>query len=158
MDNTIFYLIGHSERTRLAIAQAVSGLTGARVVDSHDVYRPIFSLLGHDNPATMPDAVWDQVDAVRAAMLETIATMSPGGWSFVFTHAGFDIPGDIGAYRAVRATAARRKARFQPVKFLGGPSKRPLLTFDEPNALTIDVTGMAPGEAAKVIVATAAKA
>src|SRR5258706_11967096 len=155
MNNTIFYLIGHADIAKLDIAREIGALTGARVIDSQDIYNPIFNLIPHDHPSAMPDAVWDQVDAVRAAILKTIETMSPKDWNFVFTHAGFDIPADVGVYHAVRDTAARRGARFQPARLLGGSSHRPLIKFDEANALELDVTHMTPADAAKAIVAAA---
>ena len=157
MNNTIFYLIGHPGVGKRDVAHEIAALTGARIVDSQDIYNPIFNLIEHDHPADMPDAVWGQVDAVRAAILKTIETMSPKEWNFVFTHAGFDIPADVGVYRTVRDTAKRRGTRFQPVRLLGGKSKRPLLTFDETNALDLDVTSISPHDAANAIVAAAAK-
>jgi hypothetical protein len=156
MNNTIFYLIGHLDLPKCAVAREISALTGARIVDSQDIYNPIFNLIEHDHPADMPDAVWDAVDAIRAAILKTIETLSPRDWNFVFTHAGFDIPADVGVYRTVRETATRRGARFQPVRLLGGKSKRPLLTFNEGNALDLDLGQMSPADAAEAILAAAA--
>lgn len=155
MNNTIFYLIGHPDVAKAEVAREIAKLTGARIIDSQDIYDPIFNLVEHEHPADMPDAVWDKVDAVRAAMLNTIETLSPKDWNFVFTHAGFDIPADVGVYRTVRETAKRRGARFQPVRLMGGKSKKPLLTFDEPEALNIDMNTVTPGAAARAIVAAA---
>jgi hypothetical protein len=157
MINTIFYLIGHPDVAKPEVAREIAALTGARIVDSQDIYNPIFNLVPHDHPADMPDAVWAEVDAVRAAVLRTIETISPKDWNFVFTHAGFDIPPDVGVYGTVRETANRRGARFQPARLLGGKSKRPLLTFDEVNAFDIDLAVTTPAEAAKLIVAAAAR-
>ena len=56
MDNTIFYVIGDTAATRLAVAEGIAALTGARIVDSQAVYAPIFNLVEHDPPADMPDA------------------------------------------------------------------------------------------------------
>ncbi|MCR4283630.1 MAG: hypothetical protein NUV72_11460 [Bauldia sp.] len=154
MDNTIFYLIGDTGAGRLAIAKEIAALTGARIVDSQAVYDPIFNLIEPHRPSQMPDEVWAQVDAVRAAILKTIETMSPKAWNFVFTHAGFAIPADIGVHHRVRDVAARRGARFQPVT-LASRSSKPLLRFDEPHALDLDVTEMSPADAAKAIVAAA---
>lgn len=137
MNNTIFYLIGHSPAARLAIAEAIATRTGARVIDSQAIYAPIFGLIDHANPATLPDIAWQQIDAVRGAMLKTIETVSPRDWSFVFTHAGFDIPADVGVYRTVRETARKRGARFVPVTLTGGPSKKALLTFEEADVLRV---------------------
>lgn len=150
MDNTIFYLLGNTAAARLAVAQEVAALTGAKVVDSQDIYAPIFGLLESPKPADVPDAAWAQVDAVRAAILKTIETLSPKTWSFVFTHAGIDIPADVGVYRSVRDMAKRRGSQFLPVT-LTGPKAQRLLRFDEPDALTLDMTALTPADVAKVI-------
>jgi hypothetical protein len=154
VDNTIFYVIGDTAATRLAVAEAIAAETGARIVDAQAIYAPIFNVIDHHDPAAMPDAVWEQIDAVRGAVLATIETMSPKAWNFVFTHAGFDIPADVGVYRSVRGVGERRGARFQPVKLTGGGSKRALLTFDEP-AVDVNVAGKTPAEMAKATVAAA---
>jgi hypothetical protein len=154
VDNTIFYVIGDTAATRLAVAEAIAAQTGARVVDAQAIYAPIFNVIDHSDPAAMPDAVWAQIDAVRDAVLATIETMSPKPWNFVFTHAGLAIPADVGVYRAVRGMAERRGARFQPAKLIGGGSKRALLTFDEP-AVNVNVADKIPAEMAKAVVAAA---
>lgn len=156
MNNTIFYVIGCTAADRLAVAKEIAALTGARVVDTQDIYAPIFNVIEHDHPADLPDAAWAEIDAVRGAVLRTIETLSPPDWSFVFTHAGFDIPADIGVYRTVRATAATRKARFLPVTLTSTTPKK-LLRFDEPDALTLNIATASPGETAKRIVAAAGK-
>jgi hypothetical protein len=145
MNNTILYLIGPPDLPRRAVADRIAAVTGARIIDADDIYRPLFTLIEHGH-GDMPDGIWDQVDAVRGAILTTIETMSPRDWSFVFIHAGFDIPPDVAVYRRVRETARQRDARFVPVRLLGSKSKRPLLTFDEADAFDIDL-GAAPPEA-----------
>ncbi|HVZ13066.1 MAG TPA: hypothetical protein VG894_01280 [Bauldia sp.] len=154
MNNTVIYLIGHSPAARLAVAQAIAAATGARIVDSQALYAPIFNVIDHADPATLPDSVWAEVDAVRGAVLRTIESASPKDWSFVFTHAGFDIPADVGVYRTVRATAHSRSARFVPVTLTGGASKRPLLHFEESDALTVAGDDSARTAAAIVAAAT----
>jgi hypothetical protein len=153
MNNTIFYLIGDSNTGRAAVAREVAARTDARIVDSQDIYAPIFDLVDRSSPAHVPDGVWAQVDAVREAILVTIETMSPTEWSFVFAHAGLDIPADVGVYRRVRATALRRKARFRPVRLLHGATKHALLAFDEADALDLDISATTPAAAAERIVA-----
>ena len=157
MNNTIFYLIGHPDVAKPDVAREIGALTGARIIDTHDIYKPIFALIDHADPSGMPDAVWDQVDAVRAAILKTIETMSPKDWNFVFTHAGFDIAADVGVYHTVRETARKRGAHFQPARLLGGKSQKPLLRFDEANAIDLDLGLVSPADAARAIVAEAAK-
>jgi hypothetical protein len=154
MDNTIFYLIGNTAAARLAVAEELAALTGARIVDSQDIYAPIFNLLATQKPADVPDAAWAEVDAVRAAVLKTIETLSPKDWNFVFTHAGIDIPADIGVYRSVRDMAKRRGARFQPVTLIADVPKK-LLRFDEADALFLNAREVQPRDAATRIVAAA---
>lgn len=154
MNNTIFYVIGTTPTVRLALAQEIVALTGAKIVDSQAIYEPIFPLLASSRIPDIPDAAWDQVDVVRGAILKTIETLSPKDWSFVFTHAGFDIPADIRVYRTVRDMASRRGSAFAPVT-LTGEKPQTLLTFDGANAFAVDTTAMSPQEAAARIVASA---
>lgn len=154
MNNTIFYVIGTTPTVRLALAQEIVALTGAKIVDSQAIYEPIFPLLASSKIPDIPDAAWDQVDVVRGAILKTIETLSPKDWSFVFTHAGFDIPADIRVYRTVRDMASRRGSAFAPVT-LTGEKPQTLLTFDGANAFAVDTTAMSPQEAAARIVASA---
>ena len=184
MNNTIFYLVGHAGVGKLTIAREIGALTGAKVIDNHYVNNPIFNLIDLYRPTGLPEEVWVQVDAVRDAILKTIASLSPREWSFVFTHVGLDIPGDIGVYHAIRETAVKRGARFQPVRLtctieehvqrIAAPerramlkdvspdnarkdSRKPLLRFDEPHALDLDVTSLSPREAAEAIIEAAAR-
>jgi hypothetical protein len=154
MSNTIFYLIGNTAAARQAVAQEIAALTDARIVDSQDIYGPIFNLLESPKPADVPDAAWAEVDAVRAAILKTIETLSPKAWNFVFTHAGIDIPADVGVYRSVRDVAMRRSSRFLPVTLKGAKAQR-LLRFDEPDAFALDMTDTQPADAAKAIIEAA---
>ena len=56
---------------------------------------------------------------MRAAVLETIATLAPRKANFIFTHAGFDDdPEDHGIYNQIAKTAERRTALFVPVRLL----------------------------------------
>lgn len=87
MDNTIIYLLGHEGVGKYTIAKELVSLTGAKLVDNHAINNPIFSLIHSDGKNELPDAVWHRVRQVRAAVFETIATLSPPDYSFVFTNA-----------------------------------------------------------------------
>ncbi len=154
MNNTFFYLTGRPGVGKRTIAHEIARLTGARVVEAADVYQPVFNLIEPASPADLPDAVWEQIDAIRAVILKTIETLSPPAWNFVFTHAGFDIPADVGVYHTVRETVRRRGGRFQPARLIDDEMKRPLLAFDEP-AIDIRLSAMSPTDAANAIVAAA---
>jgi predicted kinase len=116
MNNTIFYLIGHAGVGKLTTAKAISAMTGARIIDNHYINNPIFNLIEMYRQEPLPVEVWNRVAEIRHAILETVAELSPREWSFVFTHVAFEEAEDIAIYRAVRDVAARRGARFQPVR------------------------------------------
>lgn len=154
MNNTIFYLIGTTPSLRLDLAEQIAALTGAKIVDSQAVYAPIFPLLASSKLSDVPDAAWDQIDVVRGAILTTIETLSPQDWSFVFTHAGLDIPADVRVYRTVRDMAERRDSRFVPVVLIGEKPQK-LLAFEEGHAISVDTTALSQEAAAARIVAAA---
>jgi len=87
MDNTIIYLLGHEGVGKYTIAKEITKLTGAKLVDNHAINNPIFSVIHSDGKNDLPEAVWYRVRQVRAAVFETIATLSPPEYSFVFTNA-----------------------------------------------------------------------
>src|SRR5262249_10410771 len=103
----------------LTVARALAGPLSAKVVDNHWVNNPIFGLLDNDRLTPYPEAVWEQIDKVRHAILETIATLSRPEASFILTHAGYDDdPDDRKIYDATAAAAARRNAVFVPVRLI----------------------------------------
>ena len=179
-DNVIHYLVGHAGVGKYTIAKEIAALTGAIVVDNHYINNPIFNLIELYRPEPLPQAVWDQVERIRAAVLETVATLSPPDWSFVFTIA--DEPGELAFYADIVRVAHRRDSRFVPVHLhceteelcrrIASPGRRERLKDvsaenarrsnralasrpPHPNALTLDVTSLAPGAAAAAIAAKA---
>jgi predicted kinase len=183
MDNTIFFLVGHAGVGKLTTAKAISGLTGARVIDNHYANNPIFNLIELYRKEPLPDAVWERIGEVRRAVHETIATLSPPAWSFVFTLVALEEhEPDRTTYHSIRDVARRRGARFQPVHLKCAPQEherrivsperrlllkdmspayvsqeaaRPLLQFEEPHALHIDTTALPAEEVARQIVTAA---
>jgi hypothetical protein len=111
MKNTFFYLIGAPGVGKYAVGKIIAARTGAKLVDNHYSINPIFALIEQDGRTPLPDQVWQQVGKVRSAVLETIATLSPRDWSFIFTHAASDDPSDVLTCREVLSTAERRGAR-----------------------------------------------
>jgi shikimate kinase len=185
MDNTIFYLIGHAGVGKLTTARAIGAMTGARIIDNHYVNNPIFRLIELYRPEPLPAEVWDRIDEVRDAILETVAALSPPRWSFVFTFVAFEAPEDIAIHRAIRRVAERRGAHFRPVRLhcqveelvrrVASPERRallkdisphnarraagrPLMALEETNALDIDTTNVSADEVARHIVTLAAGA
>src|SRR5215510_3462096 len=94
MKNTAFYLIGPPGVGKYTVGKIIAERTGAKLVDNHYAINPIFGLIEQDGWTPVPAEVWPQVGKVRSAVLETIATVSPRDWNFVFTHAASDDPSD----------------------------------------------------------------
>src|SRR5262249_53766653 len=83
----------------------------------HWVNNPIFGLLQTDGKTKLPEAVWDRVGEVRRAVHDTIATLSPREWNFIFTHAGHeDEPADHEIFASIVDVAGRRQALLVPVR------------------------------------------
>lgn len=178
--NTFIYLMGVAGTGKLTVARAIAAKTGARVVDNHLINNPIFSVVRQDGVTPLPRGVWDRVFAIRTAVLEAIATLSPPEWSFVFTHEAYGVAYDIAVYQLTREAAQTRKAPFLPVRLVCGPDEiarrvldpgRQLLmksanaaasraraaanaTYDPgtPDVLTLDNTSLPPEAAADAII------
>lgn len=181
LTNFILYLVGFAGSGKLTVAREFASVTGAKVVDNHWINNPIFGLIDPDGVTPLPPAVWDQTAKVRAAVLETVATLAKPATNFVFTHEGVaGEPRDQAIFDAIRATAARRGAGFLPVRLLcdedqlvrriQSPERAPLMKCIDPadarfksrnhavldpapDTLTLDVTRRSPAESVAAILA-----
>jgi hypothetical protein len=117
--NLFVYLVGFGGTGKLTIARALAPVIGAKIVDNHWINNPIFGLIDPDGVTPLPPAVWVQVGKVHDAVMETIATLAKPETSFVFTHEGVAGNADDQAkLEIIRSVAARRGARFVPVRLL----------------------------------------
>src|SRR5688572_2294545 len=121
--NSFIYLMGVAGAGKLTVAKAIAAKTGARLVDNHLINNPIFTVVRQDGVTPLPRAVWDRTFAIRTAVLETIASLSPPEWSFVFTHEAYGEAYDIAVYQLTRKAAAVRKAKFLPVRLVCDPDE-----------------------------------
>ncbi len=116
LSNALVYLIGFAGAGKLTTARALAGLIDARIVDNHWINDPVFKLIRADGLTPLPPAIWPRTDEIRAAVCETVATLSPPEWNFVFTNVLREGDAhDLAIYRVIEATAARRRALFVPV-------------------------------------------
>jgi DUF438 domain-containing protein len=176
----VVYVVGFAGTGKLTIANELAVKIDAKVVDNQWVNNPIFGLIHTDGVTPLPVAVWVQVAKVREAVHETIATLAPASWSFIFTHDGSEGDAEDHAIcESIKTTAARRNAVFVPIRLLCGEDelmrrvvspgrKAKLKSIDpdaaklksrtekvldprHPNGLTLDVTTILPEEAATLI-------
>ena len=175
------YLVGWPGVGKYTLAQELARRGSVEhhhlVIDSHYVNNVIFALIGADGVKPLGPEVWAKVAEVRRTVLETIETLSPPGWSFVFTNVLVqDNPSDRELFERLASIAAGRPACFVPVTLacaldelarrVASPSRaerlkwtdaaslrqmvseRSLLRIDHPNHLELDVTDLSPTQAA----------
>lgn len=179
LENTLFYLVGFAGVGKYTVAQALSDLTGARIVDNHYINNPIFGLIEQDGVTPLPEAVWRRTMSVRDGVFETVATLSPRTWNFIFTQVLVeeDSPLAMATYYLLLDVAERRGGTFVPVRLVCStdelcrrvvaPERRgrmksvdatearrhneTLTVFrpEHPNTLTLDTTSLSPAAAAE---------
>ena len=181
---TIFHLIGPPGVGKYTIGTALAGVTGARLVDNHSVANVIFNVIAPDGVTPLPRGIWSRVGQVRAAVLDAVLNLAPPDLSFVFTNymRGED-ENEYAAFLELVAVAEARRSVFVPVILscetrelvtrIVRPDRRarmklvdpiegarmnegPPFRTDHPNALLMDVSRTAPGEAVAKIAAWAA--
>ena len=184
MKNAVFYLIGPPGVGKYTVGKIIAKRTAAKLVDNHYAINPIFGLIEQDGRTSLPAQVWPQVGKVRSAVLETIATLSPRDWNFVFTHAASDDPSDAGTCREILSTAERRGASVivarlhcapeELARRVLAPERRARMKEMDPeaaranaiapvfepghaNIVDIDTTTKAPNEVADIIIEAATK-
>jgi RimJ/RimL family protein N-acetyltransferase len=183
--SAVYYLIGLPGVGKYTVALAMARLAAERgqrlvVVDNHYVNNVIFGLVGIDGRTPLDPAVWARVAEVAEIVFTTVETLSPAGWSFVFTnYLDHGSPDDHRLYQRVRQVANARGRRFVPVRLVCEPEElcrrvtspersgrlklvdpvtvrqlattRPLLLPDDDDVITIDATRSAVEESAAVI-------
>jgi hypothetical protein len=116
---TCLYLIGYPGAGKYTVSQELIRLTERDMhfvlVDNHYTNNVIFSLLATDGKTSLGAQVWDKVHQVSKAVLETIESLSPREWSFVFTNVLVDNADDAALYERISAVAAARESHFVPV-------------------------------------------
>ncbi len=117
LNNTIICLIGLSGIGKYTIAKHLAELGSLHVVDNHLTSNPIFSIIEQGHDTKVPVAAWDRIRQIREIVYETIETVSPPDFSFVFTNQLLD--DDVKyqkAYDRLCAIAEKRQALFVPVR------------------------------------------
>jgi hypothetical protein len=87
----VYLLVGPAGIGKYTVALALEQLLASReqevrLVDNHYICNPVFGLVAQDGLSPVPTAVWDRIGEVRETVAKTIESVSPRGWSFIFTH------------------------------------------------------------------------
>src|SRR5690625_4329069 len=82
---TITYLVGPPACGKLTIAQELSALTGAALIDNHLINDPIFRAYGVDGRSALPGWVWELATQVREATM-TAVSGATANTSHIFTN------------------------------------------------------------------------
>lgn len=174
---SIVYLVGPPASGKRTIAEALSRLTGAALIDNHLINDPIFRAYGADGSSPLPDWVWGLALQVRIATMTALAHARPQV-SHVVTNYLSNKRSEQQYIDELREIAARRSARFVPVwltctesellRRVSLPSRRVHHKLTDPaalrdlldtkgvfsppsDALVLDTTSIEPDDAAREI-------
>lgn len=184
VEGAVIHLLGAPGTGKYTIAQEMLKLCDIRLVDNHLINNPLFSLVRLDGKTPLPARIWDNVVKIWDAVADTMVHISPREFSFVLTNGLFEGDDEDrkhmlnmkrvadergGIYVPVRLvisdvdehirriTADSRSARMKetdpaaPHKY----ASREVLKTGLATELTLDVTSLAPFDAARKILAHA---
>ena len=116
LTGTIIYVVGPPGVGKYTIGRLLAERLGCRLVDNHYWLNVIFSLVEQDGVTPLPQTIWPLAGQVRSAVLETISTISPLHWSFIFTHSALDDPSELRVFEEIKNVARRRGSRMIVVR------------------------------------------
>lgn len=186
IENTIIHLLGFPGAGKLTVAQEiVKQAEGIRLVDNHLINNPLFSLIRQDGKTKLDTRIWLNVRKIWDAVADTMINIAPKEFSFVLTNALVeDDDDDRNHMEKIRGVAQARGGKYIPVRLLVTDTEehirrlttasrsarmketnpdaplryasREVLKTGDTRELTLDITRLAPAEAAAVILRHAA--
>lgn len=116
VENCLVHLIGLPGVGKLTIARELASALPAKLMDNHASNNMVFSLLGLARDQNIPEAAWVEVRKIRAAVLNTIATLAPRSDNYIFTNALYgEDEKDQRVIAQVRSTIEAREGTYVPV-------------------------------------------
>ncbi len=180
--NAIIYLIGFAGTGKLTIAKEIALKADFRIVSNHLINNTVLSVIQADGKTPLPRTVWDKIGVVRNVVFDTIETISPSDFNFIFTNElveGNEI--DINIYHRIEEIALKRGSEFLPVRLICEAEElgnrvdsqerkanfkmvdreaslkqsrtSKVFTPNHPNTFTLDVTNISASNAADLILA-----
>lgn len=180
MKNTIIYLIGFAGAGKYNVAKALAEKAKITVIDNQLINNSIFVAVGADGVKPLHLGVWREIAKIREAVLNAVTYISEPEENFVFTNQLLDRDKiDEKYFKEIEYTALARQATFVPVRLTCEPTEllkrvvnedrrirlklvsaehlsnmletHEILKVDHPNLLELDITNVAPQDAASKI-------
>ncbi|KQU96099.1 chloramphenicol phosphotransferase [Ensifer sp. Root31] len=112
-------LMGFPGVGKLTIANELSTLVSAKVIDNHWFNNPIFRLLDDDGITPLPNGISEYTGRIRQVVLDAIVAYSPTSASFIFTQALVEgNQGSIRTFEQVAGAAQQSSASLIPIRLL----------------------------------------
>lgn len=180
MKNTVIYLIGFPGTGKYTIAQQLSAMSGAKLIDNHLINNPIFSVIDQDGMIPLTKAALVKVGKIRQIVFETVRDMVPKRLSLILAnHLADGDEDDVEIYHQIESLALARGNHLVPVRLfceaeelyrrIAMPQRAERykitdadyarrhfhqeqpLNISHPNLLDLDVTHLPPADAAQAI-------
>lgn len=177
LDNFIIHLIGFAGVGKYTIAKELVQISGARLVDNHLLNNPVFNVIDLKNGGKLDKEVWEQIRKIRMAVMDTIRTISPSEYSFIFTNCLFESDPDdhklLGQFKELaddrsgyyvpvrlfcdeqentrRKSNEQRLERMKPINtnnIARLHAEEEIIHIDHPNVFNLNVTDLSAHEAA----------
>ncbi len=173
-DTIIVYLTGKPGVGKFTIAKALSKNYNFIICDNQLINNPIFELLQYDGYATIPDFAWDAIARIRTEIFALLTKVPQN--NYILTNCLAENDEDKKLYEEVEHMAHLRNSIFIPVRLSITKEKHlkrivqqerrarwksidpreaddhgPMLSITHPNLLELDITTLAPENAAEAI-------
>jgi len=115
----IIYLIGPSGAGKLTISKEICRqCPSLKLIHNHHISNVIFDIINPDGRTKLPEYVWENVKAVRTAVLNTVRAtdMNEG---YIFTNVLSEgCADDVALYKDISQIATEKSLTFCPVRII----------------------------------------